>query len=426
MSAQPLAPILVRGGIAVAAGAAASRVVQLAGWIALARLLAPADFGAVAVAAIFVNALALLPGLGLGTALAARSEEPRRLAPAALTASLLAGGVLAAVATGAGELLARSRGAEVGRVVALLGFSLLFQGAGSVAAAVLDRELRFRARAASDVAGSIAFVAVALIAVRLGLRADAPALGLVAASAVTAGANCVAARLAPARRPDFAALRATARTGAVVLATSLLQWLFVSADIWIVEQRFGREAVGCYGVALQLALAPATFLGLLSSRLALPAFAQARARGAPGGAAFERTSRAVVLIAGIATALLALAAGPLVRALYGERFAAAGALVPPLALYAFARVLGSLGGPALLAAGRARTALWLILLQNGAAIPTAWLLPDGLGARGTALVFALATAAAGLAALRLGTRALRSELPGPRAALAADGGGEFP
>jgi PST family polysaccharide transporter len=420
---QEPARTLLRGGSWVAAGAAGGRLLQAGGWFLLARMLTPADVGAVAVAAIFVNVLALLPGLGLGTTLLARDEDPRRIAPAALSAALLTGALISAAAVGLARIVGAARGAEVGAAMSVLALALAFQGAGSVAAALLDRAMSFRERAGCDFAGGAAFLLFGVGSAALGLRATAPAVGLAAAAAVSASLACAAARVAPAWRPDFAALRSTSKVCAVVLASSLLQWLFVSADVWIVDHRFGREAVGCYSVACQLALAPAAAVGLFSTRLALPALVQARASGAEIAPGFLKAARAAALLAAATSALLAVCAGPIVRALYGERFADAAGLVAPLAIYSIARVLGGLGGPALLAAGHARVALLLVLLQSLAALPAACLLPAGLGARGTALVFALATLFGGVAALFLGARALRG-LPTPmRAALAAGGGG---
>jgi PST family polysaccharide transporter len=403
-----LRSLFLRGGATVAAGAIVARLLQAATWFVLARMLVPSDFGALALAAVFVNALALLPGLGLSTALLARVEDPRPLAPTALAASLRSGALLIAAAAGVAVLVGRDRGRDVGAVVAVLGVSLFFQGAGAVAAALLDRELRFRARALADAGGGVAFLAVAVVAAQLGAGAVALALGLVASSAVTAVAACAAARLAPARRPDFAALRATARIGLVVLATTVLQWLFVSSDVWIVERRFDREAVGCYGAAMQLALLPATTLGLFAGRLVLPALMRQRALGRESRATFLAVARVSALAGGGAALLLALLAGPLVRLLYGERFAAAASILPPLALYSFARVLGGLGGPALLASGRASVALLLVAAQDAIALPLALALPAVRGPRGVALVYAAVAAAAGVAALVAGERGLRA------------------
>jgi len=421
VTGAPWKPALLRGGCFVAAGAIGARLFQALGWFLLARMLAPADVGALTVAAVFVNALALLPGLGLGTALLARREDPRPLARSALTVALLGGAVLVGVAAGVGELVGRSRGEEVGRIVAVLGGSLLFQGAASVAGALLDRSLRFERRALADVAGGVVFVLVAVGSAAAGARSLAPALGLVASAAVTAMVACCGARLLPTLRPDFAALRASARVGLLVLATALLQWLFVSADVWIVERRFGREAVGCYGIALQLALLPATTIGLFVGRLALPAIAHARAVGGTASVGFVRAVRIALLLATTATVVLGVAARPLVETLYGDHFTGATRLVRPLAIYGLARVLGGLAGPALLATGRARVALLLVLLQDVVAIPVAWLLPAELGARGTAVTFAAATVVAGVIALRLGLRELHaSERPaGPEPAASA-------
>ena len=405
-SAEPLAPKLQRGAAAIAAGAVASRLLQLAAYALLARQLAPSDFGALSLASVAVNALALLPGLGLGTALLAQPDDPRRVARTALSAALLGGAVVVAAALAVGVAVTRSKGAEVGELVPLLGIALFFQGPGTIAGALLDRELRFAPRVAADVAGGVAFAAVALLAARSGLGARSLALGLVASAFTQSAVALGAARLAPTLKPRWRELRGASRLGALVLATTLLQWLFVSSDVVWIERRFGRDALGLYSTALQLAMAPATALGLFSSRLALPALVHARDVGAPRGAGFLRATAAAAALAAVPAALFVVAPQPLIALLYGPRFAGCAPLLPLLAIHSFARVLGGLAGPALLSTGFARAPLALVLAQNLVAIPLAGLVPTEYSAAGVALVYSLVAAVACVVALRLGAARL--------------------
>lgn len=410
MSAPPLASELRRGSATIAAGAIASRLLQFAAYALLARILVPADFGALSIASAAVNALALLPGLGLGTALLAHERDPRPLARTALTAALLGGVGVAGLAVAIGAVVARHEGGEIGGLVMLLGVALLFQGPGAVAGALLDRELRFGARVACDLAGSCAFAVVAVVAARVGLRSSALALGLIASAAVQSLAALAATRLAPTLKPRWRELRGASRLGAIVLATTLLQWLFVSSDLFWIERRFGRDAVGLYSTALQLAMVPATALGLFSSRLALPALVHARDSGARRGPGFLRATAFAAALAAVPFALFVVAPGPLIAMLYGTRFAAAAPLLPLLAIHSFARVLGGLAGPALLSTGLARASLALVLAQNLVALPLAGLVPAEYGAAGVALVYSLTAAVACVVALRVG--AARLELSG--------------
>jgi PST family polysaccharide transporter len=423
----PLSPQLRRAGATIAAGAVVSRLLQLAAYALLARRLAPADFGALSLASVAVNALALLPGLGLGTALLAQRADPRPVARTALSAALLGGVGVVAASFAVGAFVARQKGAEVGELVPLLGLALFFQGPGTIASALLDRELRFAPRVAADVAGGAAFALGALLAARCGLGARSLALGLVASAATQSAVTLGAARLVPTLRPRWRELRGTSRLGALVLATTLLQWLFVSSDVYWIEHRFGRDALGLYSTALQLVMAPATALGLFSSRLALPALIRTRDEGARRGSGFLRATAAAAALAAAAAALFVVAPRPLIELLYGPRFAAAAPLLPLLAIHSFARVLGGLAGPALLATGLARAALALVLVQDLVAIPLAGLVPAEYGAAGVALVYSLAAAAACVVALRVG--AARLALPGDgtlRAALLPWIGGVAP
>lgn len=411
MSGAPLRRQLERAGLLLAGGALASRLIQALAYALLARSLAPADFGTLALAAVAVNALQLLPGLGLGTALLAQPVEPRAMARSAVTLALLGGGVVALLA-GAIAWRMRAHGAgPVAPLVALLGVALLFQAPGAVAGALLDRELRFGARVAADVLSALAYLAASVTAAFLGFGAAALAIGLIAAAATQSGATLVQARLLPTTAPDLAALRTTAKLGALVVAMSLLQWLFTSIDLVVIERRFGREAVGCYSTALQLALVPATALGVLSGRIALPALVHARRGGtltttAAAASGFRQACSVAALLAAAACALFTVAPQPIVALLYGERFAGAASLLPIVAIGAFAKVLGALAGPALLACGRARTACGVLLAQVGLALPLATWMPAEFGVAGVALIFSAVQAGACIVAFVLGARAL--------------------
>jgi PST family polysaccharide transporter len=405
-----LSSALKRGSATIAAGAIASRLLQFAAYALLARILVPADFGALSIASAAVNALALLPGLGLWTALLAHERDPRPLARTALTAALLGGVAVAGLAVAIGAVVAHHEGGEIGGLVLLLGVALLFQGPGTVAGALLDREMRFGARVGCDLAGAVAFAVVAVVAARLGLRASALALGLIASAAVQSFTALAATRLIPTLQPRWRELRGASRLGAIVLATTLLQWLFVSSDLFWIEHRCGRDAVGFYSTALQLAMVPATALGLFSSRLALPALVHARDSGARRGPGFLRATAFAAALAAVPFALFVVAPSPLIALLYGSRFAAAAPLLPLLAIHSFARVLGGLAGPALLSTGLARASLALVLAQDLVALPLAGLVPAEYGAAGIALVYSLTAAVACVVALRVG--AARLELSG--------------
>jgi len=403
---------LARGGALLVAGSIGGRLIQAVAYALLARRLDPADFGTLALAAIAINALQLLPGLGLGTALLAQPGDPRPAARSAVTVALIGGGGVALLAALVAATLHARGAVAVAELVLLLAVALLFQGPGAVAGALLDRELRFGARVVADLLGSVAFLLASLAAAAAGLGAPSLAVGLVAAAAVQSLAAMRLARVAPTFAPELALLRRTAGLGALVVATSLLQWLFTSGDLWSIEQRFGRDAVGCYSTALQLATVPASALGVVSGRLALPALVRARESGA-AATAFRRISAVATLLAALACALFIVAADPLIHFVYGDRFLGAAPLLPLVALGACAKVVGGLAGPALLAGGKARVAFALVLTQNLVALPLAALAPEEFGAAGVALVYSVVQLAACAFAFVVGSRCLV-----PRGALA--------
>ncbi|MEW6741489.1 MAG: oligosaccharide flippase family protein [Planctomycetota bacterium] len=407
MSDPRLMGLLLRGGIASGAGAVTSRVLHALAYAILARLLTATAFGEMSLASIVINALALFPALGLGTALLAERRDPRELAPAALSLSALSGAALVLVSLAMAPFVTRLYGATVGGLVAVIGLTLGFRSVSAVTSALLDREFRFHMRALVEGVEGAAFLGVAVALAVLGMGSAAIAWGLVAASVATAVLQWAATRVRPAWSfARFRELSSTAGVGFVVLLTTILGWVFVSALPLLVEHRFGREVLGMYSLAFFVAMLPATGVGFLSGRLALPALVRAREQGIDAAEPFLRVTRLAALIAAACTVLFALAPRAVVLVLYGEAKVEAAAFLPLLAVYSYARVLGGLAGPVLLATGRARVALGLVFVQDLVALPAALCISAERGPEALVFVFTVTAAAACLSALLIAARAL--------------------
>ena len=402
-----IGPRLVGGGIWAASGTLAGRGIHALTYVVLVRLLSTEAIGDMSLAAVVVNALALFPALGIGTALLTEKKDPRPLASAALSLSMLTGIGLAALSVGIGTIVARHKGDTVGLLVAIAGVSLAFRSISAVSSACLDRELRFATRSLSEAAGAMAFFVTSITLAAIGAGAMSIAWGLVASYAVPAFWQLAATGLRPQwDRTQWRALAPTARVGLVVLATSLLQWLFVSADALIIDSVFGRETLSHYVLALYFAALPASVLGLLASRLALPGLVHARDRQINAAHAFRESLRLASTISAVFVAVLVAAPTLVVTIALGPKYVPATSMLTVFAFYGFSKTLGSFGGPALLAAGRARFALGISVAQNILALSLVWPLSRTLGPVGVALAFTISSVAATTVALLVGSKTL--------------------
>lgn len=293
--------------------------------VVLARLLAPEAFGVYALALTVQSVLMALADFGLSTDLI-RAPDPDRRAPTVAVLGLVIGGSLGAAMALASPAIARATGApETAGVMAVLAVTLPLAGAGVVPYAALQRRLAQRplfAIAAVDFAVSTA-ITLSLLAAGTGVIALA--VGRVVAQCTTLVLLFVAARERPRWGWDRSIAPSALRFGLPVAIANLISWGVLGTDKVVIAGLVDPVALGYYVLAFNISTWPMTAVGQVVRSVALPAFSRAHEEGRPLPLA-AATALTWALAAPLGAVLAALS-GPLVAAVYGERWApAAGAL----------------------------------------------------------------------------------------------------
>lgn len=142
------------------------RIVSLAGTVLLARILAPADFGAFAVIVLLTSILAPFADLGLGATLIQRREPPTERDQATVFTAqqivwliLLVGAFLAAPLI---RLAGPGLPADAEWMIRVSAVAMYLNQVRSVPAAMMSRVLRFGPLAAIEVVQQVAYVAVSV------------------------------------------------------------------------------------------------------------------------------------------------------------------------------------------------------------------------------------------------------------------------
>jgi lipopolysaccharide exporter len=150
-----------------------STLIQIAHMVIMARLLAPADFGLVALATAFLRFGTYFAQLGVGQALMQRLTLSEREIRTAFTTSALLGTFMAAAFYVAAPLaVAVVQAPEVVPVIQMLGLSMVITGLGMAALSLLKRELRFRELALIEVGSYVVgyvFVGITLAVLGFGV-----------------------------------------------------------------------------------------------------------------------------------------------------------------------------------------------------------------------------------------------------------------
>lgn len=237
-------------------GEAAGRAIPPLTFALLALLLVPEDFGVLAAATVIISLCTVFAEAGLGKAVVQTSSDAFRSASTALWISLVLGSLATLLLALLSPLVAMFfRDPRIGDVVRALSLQCLLSGLTAIPSALLQRELRFKALAASRLAGAIVSM---LVALPLALR-GAGYWALVAAALTGQLTQLSTAWIASGWRPGPGLSppdrRALLTFGGWATASGLLGWGFVWGDALVVARYLGAHDMGLYRVGNSLVIA---------------------------------------------------------------------------------------------------------------------------------------------------------------------------
>lgn len=359
------------------------KLIFLGRLLILARLLAPDDFGLLAIAAVALDFLLDLTNLGLQPALVQRRELGREHYDAAWSAgvarALVVGGGVALAAPLIAELFAEPRATNVIRLLAL---RPLLQAVESVRVVDLTRELRFRAVALLRLSGALtgALVSIAL-APRLGVWALV--LGTLAGPTVQSSISYFVAPFLPRPRIGREAIRSLIGFGRWVFMAGVISMVGRSILQVAISRRLGAADLGLYFLAAKLAFLPSEVAGEVFGSVAFPLFSRLHAQG-------RRTARAFrALLTGISALLvpalaLILVLAPRIVAVLGPQWDGAAPVIRVLALASLIGLLSEAAVPLFKGLGRPQMMTALELAQYGVVSLLVWKLAGSHGLVGAA------------------------------------------
>lgn len=230
---------------------------QMATSIVLARLLMPADFGIVAMAAMVTGLAGVFQDLGLGQALVQRKEITEEHTRSAfwgtlVMALMLYGGVYFS-APYVGEYFHELRMIPVLKISAL---TFLLSPFAVVPRSLLQRELDFRTPFLAGLASSVAYGGVGITMALLGYGYWALVGASLVAGLVSTVALCILTRYLPPLLPTFCGLGSLWEFGVGVTGIGLFAFLAGQTDYFIIGRQLDSHALGLYERAFKLMTTP--------------------------------------------------------------------------------------------------------------------------------------------------------------------------
>ena len=334
---------------------------QLVNWsitLFVMRLLAPADYGLVAMLTLIFMFLAMLGDMGFGSSITQaqtlETREIRQTFGAALIVNLAICALLMAGAPAIAAFYDEPRLVDMTRVAAL-GF--IGSGIIPVYTGLLQREMRFKTSARIEIVGGIVSNLATLSFAATGFGAWALILGTLVANPVRLAMLFASAstRYWPSFR--FGNTRRLWTFGGNILVTRIVWYWSSQADILIAGKFLGKEALGFYSVAVHLASLPMQRAAGIINQVAFAAFAKIQHDAA---AVTDNTRLGVRLMAFVTFPVLwgiGAVAPELVEVTIGPAWHAS---VLPLTLVALTipfRMIGSIVTTTIMSVGRVDVAM---------------------------------------------------------------------
>ncbi len=320
-------------------------VARFAVAIVLARLLAPDDFGLVAMAVAVVGFLQVLTREGFDAALVHRPEADDAALSTAFWGGLALGSALACLGVGAAPQVAAFYGEPaVAALVRLLSLHFLFDSLGLVPRALLRRSLDFRAitlvEGSAHAAAGLAAIALALAGFGIWSLAAQSLL----AAALASTAIWRRTRWRPRARPDAAALRELVAYSRSVWASNTLSYAVRNLDDVLIGRFLGPVALGLYGRAYRLMLLPLRTVSDTSTQVMFPSLSTLRGDRERVRGIYLRMVAAISTVTAPLAVGLFVVADDLVLALLGSAWAGCIPLVRILSLLGLTQsVLSTVG-----------------------------------------------------------------------------------
>ncbi len=272
---KPLGGTVLRGLVWLGGVRWAAQLFTWASTLVIARLLAPEDYGLVALATVLTGFLEVITDLGLGSALVQSRELSKRDIEATMGVTCALGAGAAVLLALSAPLWARVQGdPRIVPIVQALAVGVLLTTAAAVPYSMLHRRLAFglvaRAQFLRGLLTAVATLVLALVLQSYWALVVGYLVGKVVFTVMLIWAEPSVPRFPG---PDTKVGKLL-RFGGILTADRVLNYARTNIDVALVGALLGTRMVGLYVMALALARLPLEKLGSAFEPVAYPTFAR--------------------------------------------------------------------------------------------------------------------------------------------------------
>lgn len=343
-----------------------SLVLRLAGSMILTRLLAPDDFGIMALLNTFLFAFAMFSDVGIGPAIVQNKRDDAGFINTAWTMQVVRGFALWAVSAALAWPLALIYGKhEILWLLPVLGFTNVVSGFFSTSLYTLNRRLHLGRQVVLDLATQVFGLAVTVYLAWAYQSVWALVFGsILGPMARMVGTHFLDRSVVNRFHWEPAAVRSILHFGGWIFVSSFLTFLALRLDTVLLGRLLTKEMLGLYNIAQQLGQMLPQICASMGSMVLFPYLARVVRETPDLLPERNRKVRLLLLIpAALMLGCMTIGGHWIVDVLYDDRWVRAGWMLQIFAAGAFGTLISLSYGSPLLALGKSRETVVLLIGQ---------------------------------------------------------------
>lgn len=358
---------------------------QLAQISILARLLAPEDYGLIAIVAVVVSFAGLFRDFGVNSAFIQRREVTSVQRSSLFWLNIVVSASLTLTLIGVSPWLSTFFGDE--RLIPLIqlsAFTLVLDALGAPYRIAAEKALRFRPVMIIEVVATFTGFAMAVLAGLAGWGVYSLVLGGLTSAVASSGLAWIylADGWRPSRQPHFSEARSFVKFGSLIMFNNTVNHLNSMIDVFLGGRALAASQLGLYSVPRSITLHVQSIVNPIITRVAFPLIAEVQGNTGQVRAIYLQTLNMTSSTNAPLYVGLAVFAPEIVYILLGPGWEQSADILTILALWGALRSTGNPVGSLLLGMGRADVALKWNLSLLFVAPPVLWVCsaygPEGL------------------------------------------------
>lgn len=329
---------------------------QLVAWaitLVVIRILKPSDYGLMAIADVLIGFAALFQEMGLFSAMVQKRDLTERHVEQAFGILIVLNVGLYVVVFAIAPLLASFfNDARLTNIVRVLGLQFPLASVGVVQDAILNRSMRFRQKSLANIAIGLGNAFTTLGFALAGAGVWALVLGSMAGAVVRPVALSIAAWHWCRPRFSRAGMNEMLHFGGFVAVSRLLWYVYSQSDVFIIGKLLGKELLGFYSIAMQLASLPMQKVAELLDQVGFAAYSSIQHDMAAVRSHFLKAIRVLAFLSFPIFWGISAVSPDLVMVVLGQRWERATVPLQLLALVMPIRMIGHGTGSVLAAIGK--------------------------------------------------------------------------